>query len=160
MKARFLDWWQGRSRREQRLLLALAVVAAVVLGCLLVLRPLDQALADAKDRHNEAAILLSETRARADAVAALQSKRLPALSAPLATVVSQAATEAGFTIGRLDGGADGGATLVLAAARPQALFAWLAEMERRPPIRVSQLTASTNTDQTLSVQVTFLARSD
>jgi len=159
MKDRLRPWWQGRSRREQRLLFVLVVVAVAMLGWLLVIRPLDQALAVAKERLNDAAIPLSGTRARAEALAALQSNRLPALSAPLATLVSQAATEAGFTISRLDGSADGGATLVLAAARPQALFAWLSDMERRHPIRVSQLTASTNTDQTLSVQVTFRGRS-
>lgn len=157
MKARFLSWWSTRTLREQRMLLALALVAALVLSWLIVLRPLNDALATAKAQHNQAVIALAETRASAEAIRALGRSGTPAASAPVATLVSQAATEAGFSITRLDSDGAGGVTLVMAAARPQAFFAWLAELERQG-IRVGALTASTNTDQTLSVQVSFPAR--
>lgn len=158
MKTRFLSWWTTRTLREQRMLLALALVATLVLGWLLILRPLNDALVTAKEQHNQAVIALAETRASAEAIRALEQSSAPALSAPLATIVSQAATEAGFTITRLDGDGAGGVTLVLSAARPQAFFPWLAELESRG-IQAGALTASTNTDQTLSVQVTFPGRS-
>ncbi|QPQ53998.1 type II secretion system protein M [Allosphingosinicella flava] len=156
MTTRFLDWWKGRTVREQRMLVALAVVAALVLGWLLVIRPLDAALASAKERHGQAVAALAQTRAQAKAINDLTQRPAPALGGPLATVIGTSASEAGFTVSRLDADANGNVTLAIAAARPQAFFAWVAEMESRGAI-AANLTASANTDQTLSVQATFRA---
>jgi general secretion pathway protein M len=159
MKAGFLIWWRGRSLREQRMLLALALVAAGVLGWLLILRPLGDSLASARERHHEAVVMLAETRARVEALTNARQGAQPAAAAPpLATLVSGAASEAGFSITRLDSDPAGQVTLAIAAARPQAFFAWVAGLEQRNGVIVERLTASTNTDQTLTVQATFRQR--
>ena len=155
MKARILAWWKSRTLREQRMLLALALVVGLVLGWMLIVRPLADARADVLRRHDAALTLLAETRARAAAVRTLRQSEAAPLSGPVASVVSSAATEAGFAITRLDGAADGSATLSMAAVRPQAFFGWVAALEAGSGIAVQKLSASTNTDQTLSVQVTF-----
>lgn len=155
MTAAIRTWWKGRTLREQRMLLALALVLGLTLGWLLIVKPLADMRADVLRRHEAAVAMLAETRARADAISSAAARAVPASTEPIATLVSAAATEAGFTINRLDGAADGSATLTIAAARPQAFFAWVADMEARRGLVVNRLTASINSDQTLSVQVTF-----
>jgi hypothetical protein len=48
--------------------------------------------------------------------------------------------------------------LAIEAARPQALFAWVSEMERDKGLIVERLTAKANSDRTLSAEITFRAR--
>ena len=70
-------------------------------------------------------------------------------------MLSSAAAEAGFPVTRVDGQNAREATLVIEAVRPQAFFAWTDRMESTRGVAVSRLSATTNTDQTLAVQVTF-----
>ena len=51
MRDGFKLWWRTRTLREQRLLLALAGIAAIVLAWLLVVRPLGDALSEARERR-------------------------------------------------------------------------------------------------------------
>ena len=55
-----MSWWSERSRREQRLIQVMLGLAAIVLGWLLVVRPLTDSLAAAKARHDAAAVALGE----------------------------------------------------------------------------------------------------
>ena len=66
---RFRAWWRLRTPREQRMLLAMGALLAVTLAWLLVVRPIDDALADARARHARAVITHAEalTRALGDA---------------------------------------------------------------------------------------------
>ncbi|WP_106640062.1 type II secretion system protein GspM [Allosphingosinicella vermicomposti] len=155
MKNAIRDWWTSRTLREQRMLLGLALALGLTLGWLLIVRPLADARTDVLRRYEVAITQLAETRARAAVIRSLNSTAAPVSSGPVAAVVSGAATDAGFTIARLDSGADGSATLSIAAVRPQAFFAWIAELEARRGVAVQRLSATTNTDQTLSVQATF-----
>ena len=58
-------WYRGRSLREQRLILIMGTLFALVFLWLLVIRPLGDALAGAKARHAEAVIERAEARAAA-----------------------------------------------------------------------------------------------
>lgn len=150
-------WWRGRTLREQRLVLAMGGLAVLVLAWLLIIRPLDDALSSARERHGEAVIALAEARARADAIAAAEQVAPTNLGAPVDTVLNQAASEAGFPVARVERQGTNQATIVIDSARPQALFGWVDRMEERGLI-VERLVVTANSDQTVSVQATFRAR--
>lgn len=154
----FKSWWATRTLREQRLLLVMAGLAAVVLAWLLILRPLSDALSNARERHNQAVLALADVRAQAQAIADAQGAAPAALAGPLDAMLAQSAAEAGFSNARVTPEGGNRAVVAVDAARPQAFFGWVAGMERRGLI-VDRLSAAANPDRTLSVQVTFRMRS-
>lgn len=155
MSKSFLLWWRTRTLREQRLLLVMAALAVLVLVWLLVIRPLGDALSNAKERHGAAVIALAEARAQAEAIGAAEAKAPALLGAPLDAVISQAAQETGFTVTSIERQGSSQATLVMDAVRPQAFFGWVGQMENGRGLIVERMTATPNSDQTLAVQVTF-----
>lgn len=159
MNEGFRGWWRTRTLREQRLLLAMLALLAVVLLWLLIWRPLGDALSRARDRHAAAALALAEARAQAALIAQFERAAPVGPQEPIDTLISRSATDAGFPIARLEREGAGQATLVLASVRPQAFFGWVGQMESGRGLIVERLSASTNSDRTLSVQVTFRTRS-
>jgi general secretion pathway protein M len=152
-------WLRGRSAREQRLLLVLAAVASIVLAWLLVIRPLGDALAEARERHDAAVIAKSETRARAEAIGSLEKRKAPALLEPVDTVLAKAAAEAGFELASIEPAPDGsGTTIAIEAVKPQAFFPWAAQLEGQRGLLVTGLSATANADRTLAVRATFRAK--
>ena len=152
------SWWRTRTLREQRLLLAMLALLALVLAWLLVIRPVSDALSRARERHSDAVVAAAEARAQVEALRGLQRQAPTALAGPLDATLNQSATEAGFTVSRIEREAANRATVVLDAVRPQAFFGWVDQMENGRGLAVERLTATTNSDQTLAVQVTFTAR--
>jgi general secretion pathway protein M len=148
------EWWSQRSERERRLLLVMLGLLALVLGWLLVVRPLGDALDAAKERHGAAVVALAEAKARSPSVRPPAS----ALPLPIDGLVSRSATEAGFANARVTGQGPTRATVAIDAARPQALFGWVARLEAQG-VTVASLRARANVDQTLTVEAAFLARS-
>jgi general secretion pathway protein M len=153
------NWWRTRSLREQRLILAAGALLAIVLLWLLIVRPLGDALSRAKERHGEAAQALAEARSRVALIRQLESRTMAASGLPLELLISQAATEAGFPVTRVQSEGPSVATFVSNSVRPQAFFTWVGQMERTRGLAVERLSATTNSDQTLTVEVTFRARS-
>jgi general secretion pathway protein M len=152
-------WWSGRTLREQRLLLAMAGLLALVLAWLIVIRPLGDALSAARERHGAAVLRLAEARGQAAAIARLTSAPAAPLPGPLTIVLNAAATEAGFPVARVEPDGPNRATLVLESVRPEAFFGWVRQMEEQRGLRVERLSATTKSDQTLAVQVSFRSRS-
>jgi hypothetical protein len=72
--------------------------------------------------------------------------------------LSSAATEAGFPVSRVEPQGADRATMVLGNVRPQAFFGWVRQMESRNGLVVERMSATTNSDQTLAVQITFRAK--
>ena len=132
---------------------------ALVLAWLLVIRPVSDALASARERHSDAVLAVAEARAQVEALRGLQQPASAAFSGPVDTMLNQSATEAGFSVSRIEREAPNRATMVLDAVRPQAFFGWVDQMESSRGLTVERLTATTNSDQTLAVQVTFGTRS-
>lgn len=157
MDAGIKAWWRGRTARERRLITVMGVLAALVLGWLLVLRPLSDALAAARERHGAAVIALAEARSRAAEIERLQKREVPSDPRPVSQIVAQAAGAAGFAVAGLAETEGGGARLTLESARPQAFFGWVAEMEGRGLV-VVELSARPNSDRTVAVEVTFRRR--
>lgn len=149
------DWWQARSARERTLLTVMVALAAIVLGWLLIVRPLADALEQAKARHGLAVVALGEARARDEARRA--GANAPAVPLPIDGLLAPAAAEAGFPGARVTGQGPAAAVVAIDAARPQALFGWVAQMERRG-LAVARLRAQANPDRTLAVEIAFQAR--
>lgn len=153
-------WWRDRSRREQRLLLVLAAFFILVLAWLLVVRPLGDRLADARERHGAALVALAEARADAAAIGRLEKTRPAALGGPIEQAVAQSASAAGFQLSRIESDAAGRVTLAIEAARPQALFAWVGEMENARGLVIERLATKANSDRTVSAQLTLRGRAN
>lgn len=150
----FSAWWATRSARERNLLLVMFGLLALVLIWLLVVRPLGDALDRAKQRHNTAVLQLAEARARSNPGGARTGGTPPL---PLDALISRTATDAGFTAAQVTGGGPTTAQLRLDAARPQALFGWIATLEAQG-VRVERLQARANPDRTVAVEAAFSAR--
>lgn len=158
VRTRF-PWWAARSRRERRMLLALAAVLAFALVWLLVIRPIADARAAAEARLNAAVSELA--RARADALMLARSGAGPGgtpVPLPVDGFLMTAGAEAGFTGLQVVADGPARATLSLANVRPQAFFGWLGQMEARG-LTVESLSARPNADQTIAVQAVLRARS-
>jgi general secretion pathway protein M len=152
MKAQLLSWWRGRSLREQRLLLVMFALIAVTFLWLGIYRPIQNGLSSARERHQEAVVRLGEVRAQADELRTLKGSAR--VAGPIATVLSEAATEAGFANATFAPQGDARATLFIPSARPAPLLRWMSELEARGLI-VERLSARANADQTLAVDATF-----
>lgn len=148
-----MNWWIERSRREQRLIQVMAALAVIVLGWLLVVRPLLDSLDAAKARHAAAVVALGEARARA-----LPGNAPGAPAAgPVDALVARTANEAGFTNARITSQGSERASVAIDAARPQILFGWAARLEQSG-LRVERLTARTNSDRTVAAELTLRKR--
>lgn len=149
------SWWRERSRREQGLVLVMLGLAVLVLGWLLVVRPLSDSLDAAKTRHAAAVLALGEARAREDRMGAPARAVSPAL--PVDSLIGRTATDAGFPGARIAGQGPARATVAIDAARPQALFGWLVRLEQQGLV-VERFHALANSDRTISAEATLRAR--
>jgi general secretion pathway protein M len=149
-----MSWWQQRSPRERTLLTVMAALLALVIGWLLIVRPLGDMLDEARQRHGAAVVALAEAQTRTDPGGG-RIAGLPPL--PLDTFISRTASEAGFATARISGGGAATARLTLDAARPQALFGWIARLESQG-VTIEQLRARANPDRTIAVEAQFSAR--
>ena len=154
MKAQLLSWWRLRSRREQRLLLIMFALLAVTVLWLGIYRPIQNALYTARERHQEAVIRLGEVRLQADALRALRRRGANGLSAPLATAVAQAATEAGFANATVAPQGGNRVSISIPSARAAPVLAWIAALEARGVV-VERFSARANSDPTLTVDATL-----
>ena len=148
-----MSWWSERSRREQRLIQVMLGLAVVVLGWLLVVRPLLDMRDAAKERHAAAVVMLGEARARATPGAAPGA---PA-AGPVDALVARTANEAGFTNARITSQGSERASVAVDAARPQVLFGWVARLEQSGLV-VERLNARTNSDRTVAAELTLRKR--
>jgi len=155
MIERWRGWWNVRSVREKRLLLAMGALAAVALAWLLVIRPIDNARAAAKARHDHAVIALARVEARAAEVERLRAAPRPTVQGRIVDIVGAEAVRVGFVSNQTEPVGADGVRIVIPAVLPRAFFAWVTDLETRLGLHVEALTARPNADQTLSVDVTF-----
>ena len=151
-------WWRDRTEREQRLLAIMLALVVVVLGWLLVARPLSDRLDEAQRRHGAALVAVAEQRAAAEAMRRFDSRPRTALNGPVDAMVSRSANEAGFAGARIQGQGPMRASVGIDAARPQAFFAWVAQLEQSGLV-VERLRARANNDRTLTAELVLRARS-
>lgn len=158
MKDRLASWWRLRTRREQGMLAVMAALLLIVLLWLSLFRPLGDATAAARERHGLAVVALGKARAQAERLGELKARPAPVAAGPVDLLLSRSATEAGFQVARVDREGPMVATIAIDAARPQAFFGWVGDMEASG-LLLERLNATANSDQTLSVRATFRGRS-
>ncbi|MGV3480508.1 MAG: type II secretion system protein GspM [Sphingobium sp.] len=156
MSERFRTWLRDRSPREQRLLMVMIALMAVVIAWLFV-RTMDDALSDARERHTRAVIEQAEVKGKVAALKALERGAGRRLEAPVDVVVGQSASEVGFVLSRTEPQGRARVVIAIASARPQAFFGWLNDLEGRG-VFPERLTARANSDQTLSIEGTMRGR--
>lgn len=149
MTASIKAWFAALSLREKRLVLAAVVLAIVTLFWFGLVRPVSDGLADARVRHSTAVQRLAEIESQIESVKIMQRTRPAPISAPLETVVRERAAEAGFALANVSPQPNNGLQIAIAAARPAAFFAWVADLEASG-ILVESLSTSDNADQTIS----------
>ncbi|HEY1125060.1 MAG TPA: type II secretion system protein GspM [Sphingobium sp.] len=123
----FKNWWSKHSVAERWLIAVLALAMAVIFLWLAVWRPVTDGLETGWARQGAALDRYGSVNAK---VAAL--KNAPAApqrsGVPLEQLVSQSATEAGFTLDRV-GSSGGGMSVSIASARTGPLLTWLSQIE-------------------------------
>lgn len=147
-------WWRGRTPREQGLLAVMFGLIALVIGWLLIVRPLSDTLDEARRRHGDAIVALAEARARADAAERLQGVATATAPLPIDGLITRTASEAGFANARVTAQGPSAAIVAIEAGRPQALFTWISALEGQG-VRVRLLRARINPDRTLSFEATL-----
>ncbi len=150
-------WFDGRSLRERRLILAMLALAVLVVLWAGVALPVTDGLASARERHGEAVIRLAETQARVDTIAALARGRAPALTGGLDAAVRASADQAGFALGTLNLLGPDRVQAGIASARPGALVAWVALLERQG-LLVDSLQLTNNNDGSVAATLTLRVR--
>ncbi len=151
------SWFGGRSPREKRLLLVMAGLAIVTIVWGLILRPLGDAMAGARERHAAAVVRYGETSARVDALRDARAARVPLLTGSLADAVRARAEQAGFPLASLDPAGNDGVSVSIQSARGAALTAWLARLERAG-IVVESATLTDNGDRTVAGRIMLRRR--
>ncbi len=150
-------WFEGRSLRERRLLLVMGALAVLTLIWAVVIRPVGDGLSSARERHASAVTRLGETEATVALLRAAQRSRPAPLTGALADIVRVQADMAGFSLTNLDQDGADRVRIAIPSARPGALTAWLAKLERGG-ILVDSVTMTDKGDRTVSVTMTLKAR--
>ncbi len=143
-------WWSGRTLREQRMLMVMAVLLVGTVISLGVVRPVLAWRADAADRAAAAAADLAEVRA---AVASMASTRRDATTAAgdLEPLVRRTAEAAGLDVVTLMS-PSGQLGFQLSRVGSGPLFGWLAVLETDHRLAICSLGVTENTDATLNVE--------
>ncbi len=146
-----LNWWAERTTREQGLLAVMVALLLATISWYGLWQPLQSARVSAAERL-ESAGRLREGVARQ--MALLKSGTAASMpSAPLAQIVSQSATAAGFQPSTVDRQTEGQLNVTLPAARARALFGWLLVLEKQGVV-VEQAQLTTKSDGSLSATLT------
>ena len=150
-------WFDGRSLRERRMLLVMMALAVLTLIWGAIIRPVGDGLSSARERHADAVTRLGETQAQVDALKDAQRRRPAPLTGSLADVVRAQADQAGFALASLDADGADRVRVGIQSARPGALTAWLARLERGG-ILVDAAAMTNNGDKTVAATLTLKAR--
>lgn len=150
-------WWAERSKREQRLLLVMFGLIALVFVWLLAIRPLSDSLDAARTRHGQAVIALAEAKARR-AVPAGPARPAATAPLPIDALLARTSADAGFANARINAMSPARASVTIEAARPQAVLGWIDQLEGQG-VAVQSLTARVNQDRTIFVEAVLQAGS-
>jgi len=143
-------WFSGRTLREQRMLIVMAVLLLATVAWLGVVRPVLAWRAAAADRAAAAAVTLAEVRASV----ALLGPAGPATRPPaegLEPLIRRTAQAAGLEVVTAMN-ASGHLGFQLSSVRSGPLFAWLAALETDHRLTVCNLGVVENADATLNVE--------
>lgn len=149
-----IDWWNGRSRREQALLALMGFLAAGVLLWFGGLQPLHAAQAGAEQRLARALADEAALRSATQTLRALEAGGPPAVrQGDLQAAIEATALAAGLTLERAQASAEG--VQAVASGPAQAIGPWLMAMEQNQSSRVRHLTLLKAEGGQVQADVTF-----
>jgi general secretion pathway protein M len=157
MIAALKAWFDGRSLRERRMLLAMAAMIVLTVIWFGIFLPVSDGLSSSRTRLNDAVVRLGEAQAERDSIADLARNRPQPIPGALADYLRQSAGDAGFALSNVEPQSDDRVRIAIPTARPGALFAWLADLEKAGVI-VSTIDVTNNGDQTVSAQILLIER--
>ena len=145
------EWYGGRTRREQLLLLAMAAVAVPVLLWLIIVMPVTAAYRDALQDQLEAVDRRGRVLALADAAKARPARgRSPDAGTDMQLLITEAAGQAGIALQQATPDGQDSATVAAGGVRAPAVAQWLRELDARG-IRVGELRMTPQGDGTVSI---------
>jgi general secretion pathway protein M len=151
MIARLVDYWGQRSLRERRLIAMMLIIALPLLLWLLVARPLNAALVNAKERQAEAVARHGRILARIDAIDhGASSGRSSTKVGSLDLFVAEAASQRGLTLDSSSPQGSDAVSVRIAHARPEALVDWLIGFERQG-IVIAEMHMTANADGSVAL---------
>ena len=151
------DWYQARSLRERRLILAMLALAAVTLVWAGIILPVRNGLSSSRARYTDAVVRLGEAQAGLGQVKAAQRRAGPPLAGVLADAIRTSAEGAGLTLSTLEPDGADRVRAGVASARAGALTAWIAGLEGSG-VLVDQVTVAANGDGTVNAQMVLVRR--
>lgn len=150
-------WFNARSLRERRLLLAMLALAAVTVVWGLVIIPVRNGLSSSRARYAAAVVRLGEAEAQLRSVKSIQRRQLGPVPLPLADAVRERAAAAGLSLGSVDPQGDGQLRIIIPTARAGAVLTWVAGLEREG-ILVNELSLTSGAPGTVSASMMLRAR--
>lgn len=127
-----LNYWHGLSRRDRLALGALGLFTLLVLLYLLLWRPAEQRVAQAREYLQQQRTLHGYLQENAPQVRAMSGKPQVSLDpARLQGLVTASAGTQGLTVERIDSQGDGGVQVVLQPTEFARLLRWLVELEEQ-----------------------------
>lgn len=149
---RLYPWWEGRTVREQRMLIVMAVLAAAVFVWLAVVRPVLAWREDAAMDRAAAELDLAQVQTGVRLLAGPSDTLRAAVDVDgFEPLVLRTAEAAGLTV-TTGMSATGELGFRIPNASSAALFGWLSALERAHGIEVVSLGVVENTDATLQVE--------
>lgn len=131
MIVRVREWYEGRTAREKRMLVAMIALAVPLLAWLLVVRPLNNAYDEALERHLEAVDRHGRVAALADRIKVQPARPAAPRNVELQFVVSEAAGLAGLTLAEVSPSGTDTVAVTATNARAPAASEWLRSLEAR-----------------------------
>jgi len=145
------EWYGGRTRREQLLLLAMVAVAVPVLLWLLVVGPVTSAYRDSLNEQLEAVDRHGRVLALAEAAKARPARgRAPDAGADIQLLLTEAAAQAGIALQQATPDGQDSANVAASGVRAPAVAQWLRELDARG-IAVGELRMTPQADGTVSI---------
>lgn len=150
----FKSWWSGHSVAERSLIAVLGLAMAIIFLWLAVWRPVTDGLEAGWARQGAALDRYGSVRAKVAALKAAPA-RSGADRGPIEQVVSQTASEAGFTLDRVGGQGAGQMSISIASAKTGPLLTWLSRIEAAGIAVQSMSIVPGQTPGTVAVQAVF-----
>lgn len=151
-----MDWWIGRSRREQILLGVMGALAAGLLLWFGVAAPLRGAAEDASARLTRALADEAVVDAAVTELARLGERAAtPARAASVESLVAETAASAGLEVVRIEPAEGGGVQAVVSGASTVVL-PWIAQLQADHAIAARHLTLLKGDVGELDVDATFV----
>lgn len=157
MIAALKAWFDARTLRERRMLLAMAAMIVLTVIWFGIFLPVSDGLSSSRTRLNDAVVRLGKAEAEREAIADLIKNKPQPIPGALADYIRQSAGDAGFALSNVAPQGDDRVQIAIPTARPGALFSWIADLERAGVI-VATIDVSNNGDQTVAAQILLMKR--